>query len=178
MREGDEFYLVSAPLALLRYAALELGRRLVERGQLGRREQVFLLEVDEVAAPLRGDPVRELVDRREGQAAWVRANPGPASYGVEPPEPVLAGFSPLVKEHLRKLTTAVELVFEAGRSGRVQQVAGGALEGIGSSPGTYTGRVRVIRDESEFTKIRAGEVLVCPITSPVWSVLFASVGRW
>jgi pyruvate,water dikinase len=36
--------------------------------------------------------------------------------------------------------------------------------------------VRVIRNEGEFGKIRAGDVLVCPITSPVWSVLFASVG--
>ena len=31
-------------------------------------------------------------------------------------------------------------------------------------------------DESEFGKIQAGDVLVCPITSPVWSVLFPSVG--
>jgi pyruvate,water dikinase len=30
----------------------------------------------------------------------------------------------------------------------------------------------VIKDESEFHKLRAGDVLVCPITSPVWSVLF------
>ena len=176
VREDNEFYLVSAPLALLRYAGLEIGRRLVERGQLDRPEQVFLLEADEVAAPLRGDAVRELVERREGEAAWVRANPGPVSYGNEPPEPVLAGFSPVVQEQLRTLTTAVELVFEAGRSGREQDVADGALEGIAASPGTYTGQVRVILDESEFTKIRAGDVLVCPITSPVWSVLFASVG--
>ena len=27
-------------------------------------------------------------------------------------------------------------------------------------------------DESEFDKLRPGDVLVCPITSPVWSVLF------
>jgi pyruvate,water dikinase len=31
-------------------------------------------------------------------------------------------------------------------------------------------------DETEFDKIRAGDVLVCPVTSPVWSVLFPSVG--
>jgi rifampicin phosphotransferase len=176
VREDNEFYLVSAPLALLRYAALEIGRRLVERGQLDRPEQVFFLEVDEVAAPLRGDDVRELVERREGEAAWVRTNPGPASYGDEPPEPVLAGFSPIVQERLKSITTAVDLVFEPARSGREQDVVDGGLEGIAASPGTYTGRVRVILDESEFTKIRAGDVLVCPITSPVWSVLFASVG--
>jgi pyruvate,water dikinase len=36
--------------------------------------------------------------------------------------------------------------------------------------------VRVVLGEHEFDKIRAGDVLVCPITSPVWSVLFPSVG--
>ena len=36
--------------------------------------------------------------------------------------------------------------------------------------------MRVIRDETEFHRIRPGDVMVCPITSPVWSVLFASVG--
>lgn len=31
-------------------------------------------------------------------------------------------------------------------------------------------------DESEFGKLQAGDVLVCPITSPVWSMLFPSIG--
>jgi pyruvate,water dikinase len=31
-------------------------------------------------------------------------------------------------------------------------------------------------DESEFDKIEPGDVLVCPITSPVWSIIFPSVG--
>jgi pyruvate,water dikinase len=31
-------------------------------------------------------------------------------------------------------------------------------------------------DETEFDKIQPGDVLVCPITSPVWSILFPSVG--
>jgi pyruvate,water dikinase len=31
-------------------------------------------------------------------------------------------------------------------------------------------------DESNFGRLRSGDVLVCPITSPVWSVLFPNVG--
>jgi pyruvate,water dikinase len=31
-------------------------------------------------------------------------------------------------------------------------------------------------DEADFGKLEPGDVLVCPITSPVWSVLFPSVG--
>jgi pyruvate,water dikinase len=36
--------------------------------------------------------------------------------------------------------------------------------------------VRVIKDESELGKLRPGDVLVCPITSPAWSVLFSQAG--
>ena len=34
----------------------------------------------------------------------------------------------------------------------------------------------MVTTESEFDKLQAGDVLVCPSTSPVWSVLFPSVG--
>lgn len=177
VREDNEFFLISAPLALIRYAALEVGRRLAERGQLDRPDHIFFLEVDEVTGPLLdGREVRELIGRREGEAAWVHSHPGPATYGTQPPPPVLTGLPSLAQEYLRTILHAVDLVFEAERSGRRQDAAGGLLEGIPASPGTYTGPARVILHEGEFSKLRAGDVLVCPITSPVWSVLFASVG--
>jgi pyruvate,water dikinase len=53
---------------------------------------------------------------------------------------------------------------------------GSVVRGIPASGGRYTGPVRVIMDESEFHKLQAGDVLVCPVTSPVWSVLFPSIG--
>jgi pyruvate,water dikinase len=31
-------------------------------------------------------------------------------------------------------------------------------------------------DEHQFNKIRAGDVVVCPTTSPAWSVVFPSMG--
>jgi pyruvate,water dikinase len=34
----------------------------------------------------------------------------------------------------------------------------------------------VILSEGEFGRLRAGDVLVCPITSPVWSMVFPTVG--
>ena len=60
--------------------------------------------------------------------------------------------------------------------GRAESAGDAAVNGIAASPGSYTGPVRVIRDESQFDRLRAGDVLVCPITSPVWSVLFPSIG--
>jgi len=70
---------------------------------------------------------------------------------------------------------ASQRVFESEHSGH-HSPADTTLCGIGASPGVYTGPVRVIMNETEFDKLQPGDVLVCPITSPVWSVLFPSVG--
>ena len=70
----------------------------------------------------------------------------------------------------------MDRVFEAVPSNREQQADGRVLNGIPASPGRYTGRVRLITNESDFDRLQPGEVMVCPITSPVWSVLFPSVG--
>jgi pyruvate,water dikinase len=69
----------------------------------------------------------------------------------------------------------MDRVFAPVSSNR-EQSCSGSISGIAAASGRYTGPVRVIAHETEFHRIRPGDVLVCPITSPVWSVLFASVG--
>jgi pyruvate,water dikinase len=60
-------------------------------------------------------------------------------------------------------------------SAQIQQ-EGEVLQGIAASSGNYTGTVRAIVNEGQFSKIRSGDVLVCPTTSPAWSMLFPSIG--
>ena len=50
------------------------------------------------------------------------------------------------------------------------------MVGSPASSGRYTGVVRVITGEHEFGLIRDGDVLVCPVTWPAWSVVFPSIG--
>jgi pyruvate,water dikinase len=50
------------------------------------------------------------------------------------------------------------------------------VKGQPVSPGAYEGTARVVLDESELDRIEAGDVLVCPITSPVWSMAFPALG--
>jgi len=57
--------------------------------------------------------------------------------------------------------TAAKDVGEAAR-GRV------LLHGLGASPGTASGKVRVLRSPDEGGKLEAGEVLVAVMTSPDW----------
>ncbi|MHA7633760.1 phosphoenolpyruvate synthase [Corallococcus sp. M7] len=42
------------------------------------------------------------------------------------------------------------------------------VSGLGASPGVVSGRVRVLRDAREGSKLAAGEILVAPMTSPDW----------
>jgi phosphohistidine swiveling domain-containing protein len=178
VREDNEFFTVSAPLAVLRYPVLEISRRLAARGQLDRRDDVFFLTLEEVRAALGdGQPRRALAARRRGERAFVEQHPGPATYGKRPgPPPPLDALPAEARFSMTALLWYIDRVFEAAPSSRAQQAGAQAVDGIAASPGRYTGPVRVVMDESEFGKLRPGDVLVCPVTSPVWSVLFPSIG--
>jgi pyruvate,water dikinase len=71
---------------------------------------------------------------------------------------------------------AIEHIFGTEAIGREADPGSVTLCGIAASAGSYTGPVRIIRSEHEFDRLRPGDVLVCPATSPVWSLLFATVG--
>jgi pyruvate,water dikinase len=46
------------------------------------------------------------------------------------------------------------------------------LRGSSGSPGIAQGPARIILDVSEFSKLRAGDILVAPVTNPAWTPLF------
>lgn len=78
LREENELYTFSAPLALVRYALLELSRRLTERGVIAARDDIFFLTIEEARQALRGgEDCRPLVSRRRAERAWIEAHPGP-----------------------------------------------------------------------------------------------------
>ena len=176
VREENVFYTLGAPLALVRYAALEVARRLAGRSQVVSADDVFFLHHDEVAEALRdGTERHELVARRRAERAWVETHPGPATYGKDPgPPPPLDALPPEARFANQALLWYAQRLFDFEQSTR--RANGADLRGTPASPGRYQGPVRVIRTEAEFHKLKSGDVLVCPITSPVWSVLFPSIG--
>jgi pyruvate,water dikinase len=178
VREDNEFFTVSAPLALIRYRLLEIGRRLRDRGQLSSPDDIFFLTWDEALSALRNaDDRRARATGRRGELAFIEQHPGPASYGEQPgPPPSFDALPAESKLMMKALVWYMDRVLEAAPSNREQRFDGKLLTGIPASFGRYTGRVRVIKDESEFKRLQPGDVLVCPITSPVWSVLFPSIG--
>ena len=178
VREDNEFFTVSAPLALVRRAALEVGRRLAGSGLLDEPDHAFELTSAELCDGLLADGagLRDVVRRRLGERAWVLAHPGPASYGTPPAPPSLAGLPGPARHAMEAFLWSTERIFgtEAIEAGGVR--ADGVLAGVPASAGRWTGTVRIIHGEDEFSRIRPGDVLVCTITSPVWSVVFPSIG--
>jgi pyruvate,water dikinase len=178
VREEHEFYLSNVPFALMRYTLLELGNRLTARGTLNHREDIFFLEIEEIRTACTEDmDLRATVARRKGELAWTLAHPGPAFYGdPPPPPPSMATLPPEVQHVMHVMSGLIESLFATQYSQHAPRATTDTLLGIAASPGQYTGPVRIIMNESEFSKLKAGDVMVCPTTLPPWSVLFPSVG--
>ncbi|HEX6470670.1 MAG TPA: PEP-utilizing enzyme [Streptosporangiaceae bacterium] len=49
------------------------------------------------------------------------------------------------------------------------------IHGYAASPGVVEGTARVLRDVNEIGRIRAGEILVCPVTAPSWAPVFSKI---
>ena len=172
--EDRVWWTQSVQWALLRYLALEIGRRLVDRGQLAAVEDVFFLEAEDALSALsRGDDRQETARIAKGRRAWATANPGPLRFGNpilgEPPFDVLPPPARLINR-------AVMWGFGEFYGSVTNDGKEAVATGTPASAGRYTGSVRVVMDEQQFSKIVAGDVVVCPVTSPAWSVVFPSMG--
>jgi pyruvate,water dikinase len=177
-REDHEYYLHNGPLALLRKAILEVGNRLVSKGNLESADDVFFLELNEALSAFSdGLKKHDTVNRRKGELTWVKANPGPITYGgPPPPAPSMDGFPIEVKRVMKAMLWMIEGNSSAEYLQQKDKDNSQDLTGIAASPGQYTGPVRIVMNEEDFNKIKAGDILVCPTTQPPWSVLFPSVG--
>ncbi|HEX3260713.1 MAG TPA: PEP/pyruvate-binding domain-containing protein [Pseudonocardia sp.] len=152
MRETHKDYLVRV-LAHARAQLAILGAELAGRGLLAAADDVFFLELREVAAALDGVDQRGLVaDRR-------------AEYDRE-----------LRRRHIPRVLLSDGTEPEAEHAGQIGGPAPeGALVGSPASAGTVTGVVRVVLDPAD-AHLEPGEILVAPSTDPGWTPLFLTAG--
>ncbi len=165
-RDDNGTWTVSRPVGLVRRYVLELGRRI--EPALGRREHAVYLSPEEHAPALRGQlaDVRALVDRRRGEESWAHFHRGPAFLGTRPAPPPLGAFPIGLRRMIRIFDLIDQLELPAGSG----VDATGALRGLGLGHRVVVGTARVIRQAGELDTLRAGEVLVCRLTSPEWSL--------
>jgi pyruvate,water dikinase len=178
VREDNEFYTVSVPLALVRFAVLEASQRLTRNGVIAEPEDAFFLLYDELTGALGGghSVYSDTIDRRRADFAAAEAFDPPGSYGGQPPQPPLDVLPPESRLAMEVGLYFMERVFEPERSNDRIAASPGEVKGVGASKGIYAGRACVVMGEEQFDKLQPGDVLVCPITSPVWSILFAKIG--
>lgn len=178
LREDNAFHTQGVPVAIWRRVALEVGRRLAHRGRLAEPDDVFFLYHDEAVRAI-GESAdkRALIQRRKGERKWAESADLPENFGPkQPTDPPPMGWMPKeVRLVVSSFLWMVDRVSEARLSAR-RQDGQGALDGLAASAGIYEGTVRVVTNERQFGKVKPGDVLVCVATSPVWSVLFPSLG--
>lgn len=145
VREDTHFYL-TLPMPVLRRAFLEFGRRLVAAGAVDIPDDVFHLT---------------LADLDRAAASW-------------PPPPALAAdLRRLVaRRQARRAALNATPLIDLRLVKPADGGTGAFLTGTPGSPGVAEGPARIIRDSSEWGRLRPGDVLVAPYTNPSWTPLF------
>ncbi|HEX8205965.1 MAG TPA: ThiF family adenylyltransferase [Solirubrobacteraceae bacterium] len=150
----------------MRRVMLEVGRRMADAGVLDARDDVFLLEPDELRETMRSLPDldrRELAaERREAMNEFADYDPprhlGTERVGMRAENPVTRfmtkfyGIPPAPSDRPDLIT------------------------GLPGSSGRARGVARVIKHVSEMDRLGEGEILVAPTTAPPWTPVFATAG--
>ncbi|RLC95010.1 MAG: hypothetical protein DRI77_10430 [Chloroflexi bacterium] len=153
-RENLKYHFVIAH-SRLRDLYLALAGQCVAAGQLSEPDDIFFLTADQVVELTEGKlAVSAIVSER--RRAWK------VERETAPPR----AFEQMGDGRLRP----VSLHAETGGDGAQ------LLRGFAASPGSYTGRARVLRSPTDGDGIEPGEVLVAPATSPGWAPLFLTAG--
>jgi len=159
LTEEHNYWIDRVSQAHVRRLSLAFGERLTRDGVLASADEVFLLYVPEIASALRSPkPLGELISRRRREVARWRGLVSPKTIGAPPsgPEIVTPGV-------------ALERVsFEYA----VEQDDRYTLKGVAASAGVARGPARLITGDEDFSKMRAGDVIVCRQSTVSWAPLF------
>ncbi len=158
IREEVMFFLTSG-WPILRQLALELGERLVDTGTINVPNDVFYLITEELTKAINARKENKAIpeyqqltsERRELREARKRLHP-PGTI----PEDASNNPGVAFKETQAKNDPNSDI-----------------LKGIPVSPGTVTSPASLIKSPAEFDQMQPDSILVCSMTNPAWTPLFA-----
>ena len=156
----DALFDVGLAWTPMRRIALELGRRLAEKGIIATAEDVFWLHLEEILTALTSPiPVDVLTAQVAGRQAenklWSQSS------------------APYLLPEGSKPSFWWKWIFPTPELNH--QVDARTLAGLGVSPGKVTAVARVIRSLEEAQRLNPGEILVTRTTTPAWTPLFARI---
>jgi phosphohistidine swiveling domain-containing protein len=151
----------------VRQVFLEFGNRLVATDAISERDDVFMLDGDEIFESARfgfkGDFKAVAAQRAAEMETWAKIPAAPkigTDYGPPPDNPV---------------TRAIGRFFGRGPP-RESDGPSGVIFGAPGSTGKVTGTARVIIKLTDASRLNKGDILVTATTSPPWTPLFATAG--
>ncbi len=178
LTEIHDYSLANIPLCNARYDAIEAGKRFVKKQVLDSPEDMFYLYREELSNLLRGttdlEGIKELVAQRKVEHSLNFTLIPPQTIGKPPIEPPWNVFPPVVADAMKILLRQVSAI-EAQQKVNEGVSKEGEIFGTPGSSGIAEGNVRIIHTADEFDLVKAGEILVCPFTTPTWTVLFPHV---
>ncbi|WP_433781429.1 PEP-utilizing enzyme [Actinomycetospora sp. CA-101289] len=164
------------PLALIRYAALEVGRRARSRGTLDSIEDVFWLDHDEIRALASGMTVdRRVPATRRHDATLAEHSTPPPLLGQNPGPPRIDDLPNPARWLNEGMVWLVGRMLEPSRLA-ARAVVDRDVDGVAAARGRATGTVRVVRHDRDLEELRPGDVLVCPTFASAWTVVLSTVG--
>ncbi len=143
---------------LIRQMLRELGWRFAAQRVIPTADDIFWMTEDEVLmnaaqidAGLPGEPLGEIILQRKAEhRAAMQAYPP-----MMLPQMKIFGFN------------LMSLKGKRGRGGN-----GNVIKGVAASPGKVIGTARVLHGPGDFSRMKPGDILVAPITTPAWTPLF------
>jgi pyruvate,water dikinase len=175
-QEDHGFYIDQGSTAALHNSLMACGRRLVRLGLLDAAEDVFLLTFSELVEILddisRHESVgvyhhqalvKPLVAERREHWSKVDELEAPLTLGNVPErmtDPIAIKVFGIVDDVLHP---------------KGEKVVSARLEGFAASRGIVEGPARVVMHFEDFSKVQAGEILVCPYTGTAWTPLFVKI---
>ena len=165
-------------LGVVRVAALEAGRRLVERDLVAAAEHVLELSQSELRALFvdgNGPSPEQIVARWKARTD-LRAAEAPDVLGPPPGDPPPTDWLPPAAARLQRAADAYLAAMFGEREATDKAPDAEVVRGLGASPGTYVGTARIIDGPEDFTRLQPGDVLVATITTPAYNVLLPLLG--
>ena len=151
LTEVHNYWIDRLAQARIRALSMRVGARLVAAGCLDAADDVLFLHRGEIRELIeRPRDVRTLVAERRAEHARRRAVKPPAYLGAPRKESSPDRFdgTPIASDDVN------------------------VLLGTGASPGIVRGPARIALSPSDFGRIRAGDIIVCPSSNPSWVPVF------
>jgi pyruvate,water dikinase len=147
----------------MRVVLISIGKKLVKEGVLDQPDDVIFLKYNELRyllGDLKGYDARSIVKKRREERK--------ASYKFRPADFIgTATESQLAFPYLNLWGFPEKLTRAKAEKGQVT--------GLAASPGVIEGIAKVVMSIDEFDQVNPGDIMVCQMTNPAWTPLFAVI---